>query len=78
MNTSMQASHGRQMAPAVAPYVWRALIWKERFGEWFLDMVFDMTSFAEAEHEALEEVTDPDCWGHGVTAVHYVIGEVAR
>ena len=74
MNTSLQASHGRHLAPAVAPYTWRAMVWKERFGEWFLDMVFDMTSFEEAETEALEEVTMD--WGHGVTAAHYIIGRV--
>lgn len=76
MNTSLQASGGRHLAPAVSPYVWRALVWKERFGEWRLDIVFDMPSFAEAEFHALEEVTAE--WDCGVTAMHFIIGEVAN
>jgi hypothetical protein len=75
MNTSLQAAGGRHLAPAVSPFTWRALVWKERFGEWFLDTVFDMPSFEEAEYLALEEVTGD--WGHGVTATHFIIGEVA-
>ena len=72
---SLQAAAGRHLEPAVSPYVWRALVWKERFGEWFLDMVFDMTSFEEAERHALEEVTDPT-WCDDITAMHYIIGRV--
>jgi hypothetical protein len=77
MNASLQASGGRHLAPAVSPYIWRALVWEEIAGrEWQLAHVFEMSSFEEAELYALEACTEP--YPDGVTAMHYVIGEVAN
>lgn len=76
MNTSLQAAGGRHLAPAVSPYVWRALVWAERNSEWRLDMVFDVSSNEEAELLALDAVTEP--WESGVTAMHFIIGEVGQ
>lgn len=76
MNTSLQAAGGRHLAPAVSPYVWRALVWAERDGQWILDMVFDMPSFEGAEMAALDATTEP--WEPGVTNMHFIIGEVEQ
>lgn len=79
---SQQASHGRHLAPVAAPYVWRAIVWEERFAgsdvwpaEWRIAFIFDMACQLDAEHFALDACTEP--WEPGVTGMHYVIGEVA-
>lgn len=76
MNTSLQASGGRHLAPATAPFKFRALIWQEINGEWLLLYVFEGSSLETIERDALEECTAE--WEPGTTAMHYVVGEVAR
>jgi hypothetical protein len=74
MNTSLQAHGGRHLAPASAPYLWRALVWAERADGWRLEFVFDDISERDADETALEAVTD--AWSPGVIAMHYVVGRV--
>lgn len=75
MNTSAQTSGGRHLAPADKAYPFRALVWECRWGEWRVAEIFEWETFAGAEMAALETCTEP--YPDGVTAMHYVIGEVA-
>lgn len=76
MNTSAQAAGGRHLAPANPNYPWRVVIFQEDALGWWRSSVFEMASFAEAEFEAMDICTEP--YDRGVTAMHYVIGEVAN
>lgn len=84
MMASQQAAGGRHLAPASAPYIWRALVWQENSADywqpehsgWKLMYVFDMATQTDAEHFALDAVAKP--WDDGVTTMHYVIGEVEQ
>ena len=78
MNTSLQAASARHLAPATSGFPFRVLIWECRslLDVWVLAEVFEMPTFAEAEEEALGICTEP--YPDGVTAMHYVIGEVVR
>lgn len=75
MNTSLQASGGRHLAPASEPCLWRVLVWAERADGWRLEMVFDDVSEADADDGGLDATTEP--WADGVIAMHYVVGRVA-
>lgn len=78
LRTSHQASGGRHLAPAMPGYPIRVCIWEQHSAEaggWRLTEVFEARDFAEAEFEALEVCTEP--YPDGVSAMHYVIGEVA-
>lgn len=74
MNTSIQASGGRHLAPAHAPYLWRVLVWAERADGWRLEYTFDDISEQAADESALDAVTEP--WAADVIAMHYVVGRV--
>jgi hypothetical protein len=74
MNTSLQASGGRHLAPVSAPYLWRTLVWAEIHGEWKLLYVFDNASEDDAHELGLDAVTDP---GEFASQMHYVVGRVA-
>lgn len=76
MNTSHQAAGGRHLAPAVPPYIWRALIWQCEGDDWKLLYVYEMSDRERLEIDALDTVTEQ--WEPGVTAMHYVIGEVGN
>jgi hypothetical protein len=78
MNTSMQAAGGRHLAPAVPGYPFRCLVWECHDGDlgpfWKLAEVFEMPTLEMAELYGLDACTEP--YPIGVTAMHYVIGEV--
>lgn len=75
MNTSLQAAGGRISAPADPDYPYRILIWECRGDVWKLAEVFEWSTLEGAELAALDTCTEP--YPAGVTAMHYVIGEVA-
>lgn len=75
MNTSLQAAGGRHLAPAVPNYPFRVMIWECRGDLWKLAEVYEWETLAGAELVALDTCTEP--YPDGVTAMHYVIGEVA-
>jgi len=74
MNTSLQASGGRHLAPPVPEYPYRVLVWECRGDVWKLTEVFEWSSWDGANYMGLESCTEP--WPDGVTAMHYVIGEI--
>ena len=51
------------------------VIFEEIDGEWSVDQVFEAESYAEAEFMAFDCCTEP--YAPGVTAMHFIIGEVA-
>lgn len=75
MRTSQQAGGNRHLAPVSAPCVWRAVVWREDRLGYEMAYVFDMACEKDAEMFALDATTEP--WEPGVTAMYYVIGEVA-
>lgn len=75
MNTSLQASGGRHLAPASAFSLWRVLVWAERADGWRLEMVIDDVSERDADDTGLDATTEP--WDDGVINMHYVVGRVA-
>lgn len=77
MNVSLQASGGRHLAPFDQSYPVRALIWEcLSDGAWRLACVFECQSLEVADEMAMEMCTEP--YEAGVTAMHYVVGEVRR
>lgn len=75
MNTSLQASEGRHLAPFDPVYPVRALIWEcLSDGAWRLSCVFECQTLEVAEETAMEMCTEP--YEAGVTAMHFVVGEV--
>lgn len=76
MNTSLQAACGRHLALADKSYPYRVMVWEARGDDWKLAEVFEWETLGGAELVALETCTEP--YSDGVTAMHYVIGEVAN
>ncbi len=76
MNTSLQASGGRHLAPAVPGFPFRCTVWEYRDPTgWRLLEVFEMPTQEMAEMYGLDACTEP--YPDGVVAMHYVVGEVA-
>jgi hypothetical protein len=75
MNTSLQASGGRHLAPLVSGYPWRAIILEETAIGWRRMCVFECATEAEANDTAMEMCTEP--YEAGVISMHFYVGEVA-
>ena len=74
MSTSLQAAGGRHLAPLVPEYPYRVLVWECRGDVWKLAEVFEWSTWDGANYMGVEACTEP--WPEGVTAMHYVIGEI--